>query len=137
MLTLFGSHDRSETALTRVARKPVTQMQPFGLSPNPRFMYRSDAYIWAFEQITAAVRQREGLVLVTGEPGTGKTLMCRTLLSRLSGQHLVSVILDPCVRIEELLQQMLQDFGCWARRAGASARGAMSLSRRCTVFLRR
>jgi len=86
-------------------------MQPFGLSPNPRFMYRSDAYIWAFEQITAAVRQREGLVLVTGEPGTGKTLMCRTLLSRLSGQHLVSVILDPCVRIEELLQQMLQDFG--------------------------
>ena len=62
MLTLFGSHDRSDIALTRVARKPVTRMQPFGLSPNPRFMYRSDAYIWAFEQITAAVRQRERLL---------------------------------------------------------------------------
>ena len=127
MLTLFGSHDRSETALTRVARKPVTQMQPFGLSPNPRFMYRSDAYIWAFEQITAAVRQREGLVLVTGEPGTGKTLMCRTLLSRLSGQHLVSVILDPCVRIEELLQQMLQDFGVLGAPRGSERPGRHEL----------
>jgi general secretion pathway protein A len=127
MLTLFGSHDRSETALTRVARKPVTRMQPFGLSPNPRFMYRSDAYIWAFEQITAAVRQREGLVLVTGEPGTGKTLMCRTLLSRLSGQHLVSVILDPCVRIEELLQQMLQDFGVLGAPRGSEPPGRHEL----------
>ncbi len=127
MLTLFGSHDHSDTALTRVARKPVTRMQPFGLSPNPRFMYRSDAYIWAFEQITAAVRQREGLVLVTGEPGTGKTLMCRTLLSRLSGQHLVSVILDPCVRIEELLQQMLQDFGVLGAPRGSERLGRHEL----------
>jgi general secretion pathway protein A len=86
-------------------------MQPFGLSPDQRFIYRSDAYIWAFEQITTAVQQREGVMLVVGEPGTGKTLLCRTLLSRLSGRHPICVIVDPCVRIEELLLQMLQDFG--------------------------
>jgi general secretion pathway protein A len=86
-------------------------MQPFGLSPDQRFIYRSDSYIWAFEQITTAVLQREGLVLVVGEPGTGKTLLCRTLLSRLSGRHPICVVVDPCVRIEELLLQMLQDFG--------------------------
>jgi general secretion pathway protein A len=74
-------------------------------------VYRSDAYIWAFEQITTAVRQREGLMLVVGEPGTGKTLLCRTLLTRLSGRHPICVVVDPCVRIEELLLQMLQDFG--------------------------
>jgi general secretion pathway protein A len=86
-------------------------MQPFGLSPDQRFVYRSDAYIWAFEQITTAVRQREGLMLIVGEPGTGKTLLCRALLTRLSDRHPICVVVDPCVRIEELLLQMLQDFG--------------------------
>ena len=111
LTTLFERSAAPETALAPVVRKPTALMQPFGLSPDQRFIYRSDAYIWAFEQITTAVLQREGLMLVVGEPGTGKTLLCRTLLTRLSGRHPVCVIVDPCVRIEELLLQMLQDFG--------------------------
>ena len=111
MLTLFERSAAPETALAPVVRRPTALMQPFGLSPDQRFIYRSDAYIWAFEQITTAVQQREGLMLVVGEPGTGKTLLCRTLLSRLSGRHPICVVVDPCVRIEELLLQMLQDFG--------------------------
>jgi type II secretory pathway predicted ATPase ExeA len=111
VLTLFEHAAAPETALAPIARRPTTFMQPFGLSPDQRFIYRSDSYIWAFEQITTAVRQREGVMLVVGEPGTGKTLFCRTLLSRLSGRHPICVVVDPCVRIEELLFQMLQDFG--------------------------
>jgi type II secretory pathway predicted ATPase ExeA len=111
LTTLFERTAAAETALAPVVRRPTALMQPFGLSPDQRFIYRSDAYIWAFEQITTAVRLREGLMLVVGEPGTGKTLLCRTLLSRLSGHHPVCVVVDPCVRIEELLLQMLQDFG--------------------------
>jgi general secretion pathway protein A len=111
VLTLFERPAAPETALAPVVRRPTALMPPFGLSPDQRFIYRSDAYIWAFEQITTAVRQREGLMLVVGEPGTGKTLLCRTLLSRLSGGHPICVVVDPCVRIEELLLQMLQDFG--------------------------
>lgn len=111
MLTLFERRDHARTALTTVARRPVTALQPFGLSPDPHFIHRSDPYLWAFEQITTGVRQREGLILVTGDPGTGKTLLCRTLLSRLSDRHTISVVLDPCVSFEELLLQVLQDFG--------------------------
>ena len=111
MLTLFDHRAVPQTALAPIVRRPTALMQPFGLSPDQRFIYRSDAYIWAFEQITTAVRQREGMMLVVGEPGTGKTLLCRTLLSRLSGRHPICVVVDPCVRIEELLLQMLQDFG--------------------------
>lgn len=108
MLTRFESAPPRAVAL---ARRPVMALQPFGLGPDPHFIYRSDPYIWAFEQIITAVRRREGLVLVTGEPGTGKTLLCRTLLSKLSGHHAVSVVLDPCVGFEELLLQVLRDFG--------------------------
>ncbi len=111
MLTLFEHPVTPETALAPIVRRPTAFMQPFGLSPDQRFIYRSDSYIWAFEQITTAVLQREGVMLVVGEPGTGKTLFCRTLLSRLSGRHPICVVVDPCVRIEELLLQMLQDFG--------------------------
>ena len=111
LTTLFERTAAEETALAPIVRRPTALMQPFGLSPDQRFVYRSDSYIWAFEQITTAVRQREGLMLVVGEPGTGKTLLCRTLLSRLSGRHPICVVVDPCVRIEELLLQMLQDFG--------------------------
>ena len=111
MLTLFEGRAVPGTALAPVVRRPTALMQPFGLSPDQRFIYRSDSYIWAFEQITTAVQLREGLMLVVGEPGTGKTLFCRTLLSRLSGRHPICVVVDPCVRIEELLLQMLQDFG--------------------------
>jgi len=111
VLTLFDRATPRPTALAPMPRRAATAMQPFGLSPDQRFIYRSDGYIWAFEQITTAVRQREGVVLVVGDPGTGKTLLCRTLLSRLSGRHPTCVIVDPCVSIEELLLQMLQDFG--------------------------
>ncbi|HTI44270.1 MAG TPA: AAA family ATPase [Vicinamibacterales bacterium] len=110
MLTRFEP-ERRAVALAPAAPRPVMSLQPFGLGPDPHFIYRSDPYIWAFEQTMTAVRRREGLVLVTGEPGTGKTLFCRTLFSKLSGRHAVSVILDPCVGFEELLLQVLRDFG--------------------------
>jgi general secretion pathway protein A len=122
VLTLFERREHHDSALAPVVRRPtMTAMQPFGLSPDQRFIYRSDAYIWSFEQITTAVRQREGLVLVVGEPGTGKTLLCRTLLSRLS-DHPICVVVDPCVRFEELLLQMLQDFGVLHSRADGLSR---------------
>ena len=120
MLNLSTRPQRSAAVLARVPGSPVAGLQPFGLSPDPQFIYRSDPYIWAFEQVTTAVRQREGLVLVTGEPGTGKTLLCRTLLSRLSERHAISVVLDPYVSFEELLTQVLQDFGVLPDKQAAS-----------------
>ena len=120
MLTALHRSRRTHPALATPVRSAVTALQPFGLSPDPHFIYRSDSYIWAFEQVTTAVRQREGLVLITGDPGTGKTLLCRTLLSRLSERHAISVVLDPHVSFEELLTQVLQDFGVLPDRQSAA-----------------
>ena len=55
---------------------------PFGLAPNPRYLFESASHGSALAQLTYAIERREPLVVMTGEIGTGKTLLCRTMLDR-------------------------------------------------------
>ncbi|HWF84584.1 MAG TPA: AAA family ATPase [Vicinamibacterales bacterium] len=84
---------------------------PFGLAPDPRFLFASASHSAALAQVTYALERREPLVVVTGEIGTGKTLLCRTVLQRLERKTFLSVINDPLLERDELLKQLLQDFG--------------------------
>ena len=88
---------------------------PFSLSPNPRFLFESATHRAALEQVTYALRRREPLVVVTGEIGTGKTMLCRTMLSRLERLTFLSVISDPLLGRDDLLKQILEDFGVISR----------------------
>jgi len=85
---------------------------PFSLTPDLRFAYDSRSYIAAWDQVKDALRHREGLIVVTGEIGTGKTMLCRALLEGLGqARTFLSVILDPCLTVDDLMYQVLTDFG--------------------------
>jgi general secretion pathway protein A len=85
---------------------------PFSLTPDLRFAYDSRSYTAAWEQVKDALRHREGLIVITGEIGTGKTMLCRALLEGLGqARTFLSVILDPCLTVDDLLYQVLTDFG--------------------------
>jgi general secretion pathway protein A len=84
---------------------------PFSLAPNPRFLFDSASHAAALAQIAHAVERREPLVVVTGEIGTGKTLLCRTVLERVDRKTFVAVINDPLLERDDLLKGILQDFG--------------------------
>src|SRR6266849_2468471 len=84
---------------------------PFSLAPNPRFLFASDSHAAALAQVAYALERREPLVVITGEIGTGKTLLCRTVPQRLERKTFVSVIDDPLLERDDLLKQLLQDFG--------------------------
>lgn len=85
---------------------------PFSLTPDLRFAYDSRSYIAAWEQVKDALRHREGLIVITGEIGTGKTMLCRGLLEGLGqARTFLSVILDPCLTVDDLMYQVLTDFG--------------------------
>ena len=84
---------------------------PFSLAPDPRFLFESASHAAALAQVAYALARREPLVVVTGELGTGKTLLCRTVLQRLERKTFLSVINDPLLGREDLLKQLLQDFG--------------------------
>ncbi len=88
---------------------------PFSLSPDPKFLYRSEAHANAFELLQYALERREGFAVVTGDIGTGKTTLCRALVDRLDPRTCVSLILNPFLSEEDLLMCILRDFGVLSR----------------------
>jgi len=85
--------------------------KPFSLSADPRFLYRSPAHGPAFDEIHAGIRRREGLIVLTGEIGTGKTTLCRSVLQHLDRRTFAAFVADPFVSREDLLKTLLVDFG--------------------------
>ena len=85
--------------------------KPFSLSADPRFLYMSPAHAPAFDALLAGIRRREGLVVLTGEIGTGKTTLCRSVLQQLDRRTFSAFVPDPFVSREDLLKTLLVDFG--------------------------
>ncbi|BEJ51368.1 MSHA fimbrial biogenesis protein MshM [Aeromonas dhakensis] len=63
------------------------QEAPFGLTPNTGFYYGLPTHEEALQVLNWALAQGEGFIKVTGEVGTGKTLLCRKLLSELGSEE--------------------------------------------------
>src|SRR3954470_9025013 len=83
---------------------------PFNRAPDPRFLFESASHSAALAQVAYALERREPLVVITGEIGVGKTLLCRTVLQRVERKTFLSVINDPLLGRDDLLKQLLQDF---------------------------
>jgi type II secretory pathway predicted ATPase ExeA len=98
--------------------------KPFSLTPDPKFVYRSESYGNAFDLLQYAVRRREGFVVVTGDIGTGKTTLCRALLEQIDRATFTALVLNPFLSEEDLLKRILLDFGIISReemKSGALA----------------
>ena len=89
--------------------------KPFSLTPDPKFLYRSESHANAFDLLLHAVRRREGFVVITGDIGTGKTTLCRALLEQIDRRTFTALVLDPFLSEEDLLKRILLDFGVISR----------------------
>lgn len=85
--------------------------KPFSLSADPRFLFKSPAHAPAFEELLNGIRRREGLITLTGEIGTGKTTLIRSVLQNLDRRTFSAFVPDPFVSREDLLKMLLVDFG--------------------------
>ena len=86
--------------------------KPFSLTPNPRFVFQSEQYRAAEEALLYGIAQKEGFMLVTGAPGTGKTTLCRDLLEKLDPEKFrVALLFNPFLNGVEMLQALLSEFG--------------------------
>src|SRR5262245_24152652 len=89
--------------------------KPFSLTPDPKYLYRSQSHGDAFDLLQYAIRRREGFVVVTGDIGTGKTTLCRALLEQIDRATFTALVLNPFLTEEDLLKHILQDFGVVSR----------------------
>jgi general secretion pathway protein A len=95
--------------------------KPFSLTPDPKYLDRSESHANAFELLQYAIDRREGFVVITGDIGTGKTTVCRALLEQTGKKTLTALVLNPFLSDEDLLRAILQDLGVISRgedRAG-------------------
>ena len=89
--------------------------KPFSLTPDPKYLYRSESHAQAFELLQYGIRRREGFVVVTGDIGTGKTTLCRAVLDQLDRKVFTALVLNPFIAEDDLLRLILQDFGVVSR----------------------
>ena len=97
---------------------------PFSLSPAAKFTYHSASYDRALQELIDALGRRDAVMLLTGEPGVGKTTLCHSLVAQLGGRCVTSLIAEPVASFEDLLRTVLVDFGVVAR--ANATRGRMA-----------
>ena len=99
---------------------------PFSLTPDPEYLYRSESHANALELLEYGIRRREGFMVVTGDIGTGKTTLCRALLEQTDRKTFTALLLNPFLSEEDLLKAILQDLGVLSRGDERSAGRAPS-----------
>ena len=86
------------------------QDKPFSIAPDPKFLFMTDQHREALAHLLFGVGDEGGFVLLTGEIGTGKTTVCRRLLSQLDENVNVAFIVNPRLSACELLQSICDEF---------------------------
>lgn len=84
---------------------------PFNNTSDPSFFFASSHHQEAFSHLQYGIASRKGIILITGEIGTGKTTLCRTLLNRLDDKIKTALILNPSFSDLQLLQMIIRDLG--------------------------
>ena len=106
--------------------------KPFAITPDPRYLYLSERHAEALAHLLYGINEAGGFIQLTGEVGTGKTTIVRTLLSRVPQHADVAVILNPRVTATEFLLTICEELGLGLDEADRSSAKEMvdALNRR-------
>lgn len=84
---------------------------PFSLTPDPGFFYGYTGHQEALNVLLVALQGGEGFIKITGEVGTGKTLLCRKLLGALGKGFRTAYLPNPLLTPFELHKALAQELG--------------------------
>ncbi len=104
--------------------------RPFNVTSDPAFFFLSNKHKEALAHLHYGVSQRKGIILLTGEIGTGKTTLCRFFLNELGKNVKTAFILNPRFSETQLLESIVADFGI-----RSANKGKLELIRGLNTFL--
>jgi type II secretory pathway predicted ATPase ExeA len=84
---------------------------PFDVSPDPRFFYTNPSYREAAASLEWGIQARRGVILLTGDAGTGKTTLLRRLMTDLAGKVRFGLVSSPASSFDDLLSSASAAFG--------------------------
>jgi MSHA biogenesis protein MshM len=84
---------------------------PFGITPDTSFIYSADAHQEALNTLLIGLNTGEGFIKITGEVGTGKTLLCRRFLATLTENQVVAYLPNPMLEPRILLIAIAEELG--------------------------
>jgi general secretion pathway protein A len=85
------------------------QEKPFAITPDPRYLYLSERHAEALAHLLYGINEAGGFIQLTGEVGTGKTTVIRSLLEQLPGHAEVALILNPRITPAEFLLTICEE----------------------------
>ena len=89
--------------------------KPFAITPDPRYLFMSERHGEALAHLVYGVTESGGFMQLTGEVGTGKTTLVRTLLqNKLPNNADVAVVLNPRLSVIEFLETICEELGILA-----------------------
>ncbi|MHB8746272.1 MAG: ExeA family protein [Gammaproteobacteria bacterium] len=103
---------------------------PFSLTPDTEFFFRYGSHQEAHNVLLVALRSGEGFIKLTGEVGTGKTLLCRLLLKTLGDEFVTAYIPNPYLTPAALHRALADELGIEHARNGGQDRLLKLISER-------
>ncbi len=86
--------------------------KPFENTPDPHFLYWSKEHEEALSRMLYVIKEKKGAILITGEYGSGKTLLTRVLLEELSAsQYQTALLLNPMLSPTQLIKEIIHQLG--------------------------
>ena len=89
--------------------------KPFAITPDPRYLFMSERHAEALAHLLYGITEAGGFIQLTGEVGTGKTTIVRSLLERMPGHADVAVILNPQLTPVEFVLTVCEELGIFMR----------------------
>ena len=96
--------------------------KPFAITPDPRYLYLSERHAEALAHLLYGINEAGGFVQLTGEVGTGKTTIIRSLLAQTPKNAEIALILNPRMTAPEFLLTICEELGIGVPDTAASSR---------------
>jgi len=95
--------------------------KPFAITPDPRYLYLSERHAEALAHLLYGINEAGGFVQLTGEVGTGKTTIVRSLLAQIPKHAEIALILNPRMTAPEFLLTICEELGIGVPNSAAGS----------------